>query len=179
MKKIFLALVIAVATISASAQTYVGGGVGFWRNSDDNHTNFNLKPEVGYKLSDKWALGVGVAYDYNYDDGVKVHEFSIDPYARWNFVSFGPVSLFLDMGFGIGTHKVKVGDNDSSDADVTWQMGVAPGVKVTLSKNIDFVAHCGFFGYRDNDNPAMSYGEKGFGLKLSGNDLRFGINYNF
>lgn len=179
MKKFFLTLLVAIATVSAGAQTYVGGGVGFWRNADDNHTNFNLKPEVGYNLSDKWAVGIGIGYDYNYKNDVKDHKFSVDPYARWSFVKFGPVGLFLDMGFGIGTHKTKVGDADASDADVTWQIGVAPGVKVSLCKNLDFIAHCGFFGYRDNDSEIMSYGEKGFGLKFSGNDLNFGLRYNF
>lgn len=34
MKKILLIVAIAAASLTASAQTYVGGSVGFWRNSD-------------------------------------------------------------------------------------------------------------------------------------------------
>lgn len=193
MKKVFLILAIAAASISAKAQVYVGGGVGFWRNSSDNHTSVNLEPEVGYKLSDKWALGIGLGYEYHYVgyenfvignvkpkvDRYKALGFYINPYARWNCVSFGPVSFFLDMGIDIGTLKTNYDENDPDDINVAWQVGVQPGVKVALCKNLDFIAHCGFFGYRDNDNDEFAYGEKGFGLKLSSRDLVFGVNYNF
>ena len=48
MKKLFLTLAVAFASLAANAQLYVGGEVGAWRNSDDNKTDFNLKPEIGY-----------------------------------------------------------------------------------------------------------------------------------
>lgn len=38
MKKLFLSLIALLATVAASAQVYVGGEVGLWRNTDDNHT---------------------------------------------------------------------------------------------------------------------------------------------
>ena len=48
MKKLFLTLAVAFASLAANAQLYVGGEVGAWRNTDDNKTDFNLKPEIGY-----------------------------------------------------------------------------------------------------------------------------------
>ena len=42
MKKFVLSLMVALMGISASAQVYVGGEAGFWRNSDENQTNFNI-----------------------------------------------------------------------------------------------------------------------------------------
>lgn len=192
MKKVFLTVALAAASLAASAQVYVGGEVGFWRNTDANHTNFNIKPEIGYNLSDKWDLGIGIGFNHDYNgvgkfDGetllkAKTNSFEVDPYARWSFVKFGPVKLFLDMGFGINTYKVKgevMGHDVDGDAQVGWRVGVQPGVKVSLAKNVDFIAHMGFLGYQDADDDYSAYGENGFGFNFSGNNLNFGILYNF
>lgn len=198
MKKFFLMLLVAAFSLTAGAQVYLGGEVGLWRNSDDNHTAFKLKPEIGYNLSDKWALGIGIGYNHDYvgtgdvelpgfdaSGSVKVNGFSVTPYARYSFAKFGPVSLFLDGGFGINTYKVKVtgevGDHSASktsDAQTGWQIGIQPGVKVNLAKNIDFIARVGFLGYRDADDQYCQFGENGFGFDLS-NNLSFGLFYNF
>ena len=184
MKKFFLMIAVALISLTASAQVYVGGEVGVWRNPDANHTSLTINPEVGYQLSDKWDLGIGIGYNHNYLEGAKVNAFEVDPYARWSFAKFGPVSLFLDMTAGVSTYKTKFRDNDASDANTAWRIGVTPGVKVALAKNIDFVAHCGFLGYRDSDDAydggtLSPYGEDGFGFNVSGNSLTFGINYRF
>lgn len=184
MKKFFLMIAVALVSLTASAQVYVGGEVGVWRNSDANHTSLTINPEVGYQLSDKWDLGIGIDYSHNYSKGLKVNAFGVDPYARWSFAKFGPVSLFLDMTAGVSTYKTKFRDNDASDANTAWRVGVTPGVKVALAKNIDFVAHCGFLGYRDSDDAyeggtLSPYGEDGFGFNVNGNSLTFGINYRF
>lgn len=175
MKKFLLLLAVAMISIAANAQVYVGGEVGLWRNSDANRTTFGIQPEVGYNLSDKWALGISVGFQHLYQDGTSYNGMSVDPYARWSFVKFGPVSLFLDMGFGVASYK----SNDWDDSRTGWRIGVQPGVRVSLAKHIDFVAHAGFFGYREADDNFSPYGEQGFGFLVSGNDLSFGINYNF
>ena len=197
MKKLFLTLAVAFASLAANAQLYVGGEVGAWRNSDDNHTSFNLKPEIGYQLSDKWDLGIGIGFNHDYkgvgeaSDGTtlvknKVNSFEVNPYARWSFVKFGPVRMFLDITAGVGTSKRKhtvtvLGEEKtiSDDADVAWRVGVQPGVAVGLCKNLDFIAHVGFLGYRDADDNKCSYGENGFGFDLSSNNLNFGFVYKF
>ena len=175
MKKFLLSLAAVLFTITASAQVYVGGEVGFWRNFNDNHTSFTLKPEVGYNLSDKWALGIEVGYGHDYDQGLKLNGFTVSPYARFSYATFGPVTLFLDGGFGLNTYKVK----DADDSNIGWQIGIQPGVKVSLAKNIDFVAHMGFLGYRDADTGFCQFGEDGFGFDFSGQNLTFGLYYNF
>lgn len=199
MKKLFLTLAVAFASLAANAQLYVGGEVGAWRNSDANHTTFDLKPEIGYQLSDKWDLGVGIGFSHDYEgkgedsDGntmlkVKTNSFEINPYARWSFVKFGPVRMFLDITGGVSTYKVKntyrnplTGESTtkSGDAQVGWRIGVEPGIAVGLCKNLDFIAHVGFLGYRDADDDKCSYGETGFGFDISSNNLNFGFVYKF
>lgn len=107
MKKFLFTLAAAVVAVTASAQVYLGGEVGFWRNYDQNHTNFNITPEVGYNLDENWAIGTTLGYDYQYLDGIKVNSFVVAPYARYTFVKFDNVSLFLDGGFGFATSKAK------------------------------------------------------------------------
>lgn len=203
MKKLFLTVAVAAVALAANAQVYVGGELGFWRSTDKNHTSLAIKPEVGYQLSDKWDLGIGIGYNYDYVgkgkiDGstvskVKVNSFEVDPYARWSFAKFGPVRLFLDMGFGVNTYKTKydvlvsgaenIGAGKyvsmTSDAQVGWRVGVQPGIAVGLTKNIDFIAHVGFLGYQDADDDYCAYGEQGFGFNLSSNNLNFGFVYKF
>lgn len=76
-----------------------------------------------------------------------------------------------------------------------WQIGIKPGVKVSLSKKVDFIASMGFLGYRDNDDVKVTgigdlddfvedaipsvYGEKGFGFDFKTSNLKFGLIYNF
>lgn len=184
MKKLFLTLIVALVSLTASAQVYVGGEVGLWRNTDDNFTNFTLAPEVGYNLSDKWAIGVGIGYEHNYSnpghigdgDYGKFNSIIANPYARWSFVKFGPVSLMLDMGFGIGAIK----DKEADESYTAWNIGVKPGVKVSLAKNIDFIAHFGFLGYKDADDELdLGTYAKGFGFRVDATSLNFGLNFNF
>ena len=64
MRKLFLLVVIVMAAITASAQEgiYLGGGISLWRNNDVDKTSFSITPDVGYNLSEKWAVGVELAY---------------------------------------------------------------------------------------------------------------------
>lgn len=194
MKNLFLSLIVAVCSLAASAQAYVGGQVGLWRNTDANHTSFTLAPELGYKLSNQWDLGLSIGFAHEYYKGVKLNGFEVDPYVRYTVAKAGPVSFFIDGGFGFATAKAKKGDR-KSDSYNMWQIGIKPGVKVSLSKKVDFIASMGFLGYRDNDDVKVTgidaiddifedaspsvYGEKGFGFDFSTSNLKFGLIYNF
>lgn len=192
MKKLFLSLIVAVCSLAASAQAYVGGKVGLWRNTDANHTSFNLAPELGYKLSDQWDLGLSIGFAHEYYEGLKLNGFEVDPYVRYTVAKAGPVSFFIDGGFGFATAKAKRLEERSFNQ---WQIGIKPGVKVSLSKKVDFIASMGFLGYRDNDDVKVTgigdlddfvedaipsvYGEKGFGFDFKTSNLKFGLIYNF
>lgn len=187
MKKLFLSLVALLATVAASAQVYVGGEVGLWRNTEDNHTSFTVAPQVGYNINDKWAVGLEFAYTHEYLNGLKANAAGVAPYARYTVAKAGPVSFLLDGGVGFATCKYKY-DKHESDSYNAWQIGISPAVKVSLTKKVDFIASLGFLGYRDNDDSsdfdgdkvaAPAFGEKGFGFSFSSNDLKFGVVYNF
>lgn len=46
------------------AQVYVGGGIGFTRTTEalNKSTIFRLMPEAGYRINDRWAIGLSPAY---------------------------------------------------------------------------------------------------------------------
>ena len=63
MKKMLVLLVVVMAALSAHAQEmYLGGGISLWRNTDLDKTSFSITPDVGYELSEQWALGIELAY---------------------------------------------------------------------------------------------------------------------
>lgn len=175
MKKIFALVAFAAATMTASAQVYVGGSLGLWRDWDKNETQLEIAPEVGYKLSDKWEIGTGVGYGYKYNDGVKIHAFTLAPYARWTYAKFDRVSLFLQPSAEWGMAKIQ----DFGDAQNFWAVGVKPGLAVELTDKLNFVAHVGFLGYRDSEDGFQYWSNRGIGFKLDGNALQFGLSYNF
>ena len=177
MRKLFTLAVLAVVTMTASAQLYLGGGIGTWRNTDENSTSVKIVPEVGYQLDSKWAIGTQVGYVYNYVKGTKLNAMVVNPYARYTFAKLGKVNLFLDGGFGFATYKIK--GNDSSDN--AWEVGIKPGLSVNLTEKLSFVSHVGFFGYRDADDSVIEdvFGEKGFGFDLNASQITFGLLWNF
>ena len=144
MKKIMMIAAMMVATLSANAQAYVGGGIGFQTTSN----------------------GVDVS--------VKTDVFSINPYARYTFVKFEKVNLFVDGGVGY-THT-KAGDAKNNQ----FAIGLMPGVAVNLNEKLSFVAHVGFLGYKyDKDDYEGAKAANTFGLDLDGTNLSFGLYYNF
>ena len=65
MKKLLLAAAFVVASLSANAQVYLGGGVSFHSEDPgegDTKTTINLIPELGYKLDDKLSIGAFVIF---------------------------------------------------------------------------------------------------------------------
>lgn len=177
MRKLFLLVVIVMAAISASAQDgiYLGGGISLWRNNDVDKTSFSITPDVGYNLSEKWAVGVELAYAHNgYDDEheVSTNAFALAPYARYSFYENKIVRLFLDMGFGFSTYKAKHADSVNG-----FEIGVKPGLAVKLNDNFSFITKVGFAGYRDDYYRNMS--GNGFGVALDGENISIGIDYEF
>lgn len=180
MKKLFSLIAVAFVAMSVNAQVYVGGSLGInaWSSQknagDRSETTFSILPEVGYNLNDEWAVGTVIGYvsdKWTGVNGISESAFTFNPYARYTYLKAGKVSLFVDGGVDFTT---------ASKAD--WNelaIGLKPGVAVSLSDNISFVSHLGFIGYDvynpDGDDNNISK----FGLDLSGNNLTFGLYFNF
>ena len=182
MKKIFAIALVAMMGLTANAQVYVGGSIGFASESYDGNseTVWSIMPEIGYNLNEDWAIGVVVGYGEAKDkekvNGVtitdKVKTFTISPYARYTAVKLDKVNIFIDGGFGY--QNVKWGDVK----DNIWQFGVKPGVSINLNDKLSFVSHFGFLGYKNEKLKGDDESTKSFGFNL-GSEVSFGMYYNF
>ena len=174
MKKFLMTLVAAFAVaMSANAQVYVGGGFGIHGvdNGGSTITTYKFIPEVGYNFNDDWAAGIALGWEGANKRNTKT--LGVKPYVRYTFFHTKYVNLFVDGGLGY-THTY----NNGNDADL-WSVGAYPGVTVNLSKKLSFVTHFGFLGWQQNkDNNTSSKSSK-YGVDLDGNNLTFGLYFNF
>ena len=180
MKKIFAIALVAMMTMTANAQVYVGGGVGFATASNDGNTATNLKfiPEIGYNLNEDWAIGIALGYAQNETkvngNETKVKSFQVSPYARYTFARFDKVNLFIDGGVGF-----QQDDADGLKTN-TFTVGLTPGLAVNLNDKLSFVTHFGFLGYTNTKlDVDGAKATNAVGFDLDGSSLSFGVYYNF
>lgn len=169
---------VAMAT-TMNAQWYVGGGIGVATSSYDGNstTVWSILPEVGYNLNDKWAVGTVIGYGETRAkvSGVreKVKTFQVNPYVRYTFVKFDKVNLFVDGSVGY-QHENFAGTKTN-----TFGIGLKPGLAVNLNDKLSFVAHVGFLGYENEKVKGDDKSTNTFGFDLNGNNVDFGLYYNF
>ena len=181
MKKIMMTLAAALVAVSMSAQVFVGGEIGIasQKNFGDAETTYKFIPEVGYNLNDEWAVGVKIGYQkgiadndgsanmLNEEFGYNLNEkFTVSPYARYTFINSNLLNVFVDGGLDFASVK--------DDDDNYFNIGLRPGVALKLNDNLSFVSHFGFIGYKSHGSDHNKVG-----LDLNGNELTFGLYYNF
>lgn len=174
MKKLVMMAVMAIVAVSASAQVYVGGSLGYSNvdeeGKDDALNTFTLAPEVGYNLGDEWAIGTTLNFGYSKQGDASATTIGIAPYVRYNFARIDKVRFFIDGTVEFQSYKPK-----EVDAMNSWGIGVRPGVAFDLNDKVSLIAHVGNFGYADTHKVN---GKKTFGLNLD-NNLSLGFYYNF
>ncbi len=176
-----MTLVATAMAVSMNAQVYVGGSVGVGSvkyGSQDAETTYKFVPEIGYNLTDEWALGVAFGYQKgacslgngNYGQDVDTELLQINPYVRYTAVKSKLVNVFVDGGVGIGSYK---------DLGTQFQLGLRPGLAVNLNENISFVAHVGFIGFESFSPKGDGDSSNTVGVDLDGNNVTFGLYFNF
>ena len=181
MKKILMTMAAAFVAVTMSAQVYLGGSIGVASVKDSNadaETLFKIVPEVGYNINAAWAVGVSLGYQKGtcdlmsdfFDAGTQ-EIFQINPYVRYTFINSKLINVFVDGGVDFSSYK---------DAGTGLNFGFKPGVAVNLSDNLSFVAHVGFIGYKSYNPKADGLDTRNkVGVDLNGNNLLFGLYYNF
>lgn len=177
MKKFFMSLAVALVSVCASAQVYVGGTAGISSNKmagEDSKVAYKFIPEIGYQFNKQWSAGI----EFGLQKGAPCEisgvgnstTYEVAPYVRYNFLNAKMFNFFLEGTVGYG-RVTKV------DTDI-FEIGIKPGVALNLSNNFSLVSKVGFLGYR-----GMSYNGGGtsssFGLDLDGNNIQFGVIYKF
>lgn len=183
MKKFLIMAIMAIMTLGVSAQEskwYAGGQLTFGRTTTQisgvslKSTQIAVLPEIGYNVTDNFALGAILGVDYRKAGDSKLTTFQINPYARATYFKSNMVDLFIDGGVGFGIGRA------NGHTAVTYQIGLRPGVALNLSEKFSLVAHVGFLGYQGGNRPAKHNGApENWGLDLNTNNLMFGFYYRF
>ena len=120
MKKVFLAVLFAgITAVSANAQLFVGGSIGF-DFSADKHTqgtkvtnedldiSFDFSPKVGYYLSSNFGVGVithfGMGFTNDRDNNPTKYstiQWGFGPFMRYTVLSRGDFSMLVEGGAGV------------------------------------------------------------------------------
>ena len=185
MKKLLFIMVALCMATTIDAQVYVGGGIGFTRTTEalNKSTIFRLMPEAGYRINDRWAIGLSLGYANSknstevsgMESELKLTQYNFNPYARYTFAKLDKVGLFVDGGVEYIHRDIK-GSYDTN----AWNIGLRPGISFTVNDKISLVAHVGFLGYRTQKSDFEgAIATNTFTADIDGNDLSFSVYYNF
>ena len=168
-KKFAIALfALASMAFSANAQLYVGGTLGLVNNNSkevdkDNKTELNpsvtglsLSPEVGFFLSDNFAVGLYINSSFGFVNNraetpvkVRTTSFGLAPYARWYAVKGEKLGLFLEgqLGWSLETGKTISGDvTVASPKTNIFGVTIVPGISYDVTENVQLQMHINALG---------------------------------
>lgn len=210
MRKWIITLGVAALTTIAHAQTkgFISGqaSISSTGSLDDRAKNFTgvFGPSVGFNLSDRIAVGLGLdiigsAYT-NVTESVgsitdtdrKTHSVNIAPFVRYmkkvdeNFSFFGQLSV--GVGFGKSTEEyVTSGNGTSSTTKLgsdqnSFRTAIGPGVQYTFAPHWAITANWGALEYESRTSApdaedAEDHTQNSFGLALNADALTFGLNW--
>ena len=156
MKKIILTALVAVASLSANAQVWLGGSLGFnydkqsvKHGGSSSNTTFSIAPEIGYSLNDKWDLALALNESLiSVKDGDTMNSFTINPYARYTYYTTGKVGFFVDLGFSVGTTNLAYDDGVIFTGVIkieweTWEVPIENAVPM-IKEALDMTGLTGF-----------------------------------
>jgi long-subunit fatty acid transport protein len=173
MKKIFAVALVAMMALTANAQVYVGGSLGYNSSKESSEASsentITFAPEIGYNLSDKWSIGLGINFASSERNDFTTTSMGVDVYGRYNYLTTGIATLFVEGGVGFTAYN--------HDGGNTFSIGVRPGISVALSEKLSLVAKTGVLGYSKNSDKA--HGGSSFGISVDNSDLSLGLFYNF
>lgn len=176
MKKIILSAIVALSALAADAQVWGGGTIGFGVKDNDaadkTELSYEIGPEIGYSINEKWDIAIALkAQVVNNAGGVSgkdVNNYTVNPYVRYTFANSGIASFFVEGTLSFSSNKMS-----GSDAVTGFGIGVRPGVKFAISDKVFLVSKLGYLGYQ-----SQKYAFKAFGFNAN-NSISLGMFYNF
>lgn len=147
MKKL---LVIAIAILGFSlngfCQLYIGGSASAMGGK--SYVEASILPEVGFQITDKWAVGGQAGFTLN---GYKDYDY-MEAEASWNVGAFGVLAPFA---------RFTVWDNQKVFVDLkavasfefadylgSCQIGIVPAIRFRVGEKFDIAANLGLLGVK-------------------------------
>jgi hypothetical protein len=167
MKKFAYVLLFSfISVVSVQAQYFAGGSfnlsttggnieTGNTTTDKQSTASFEIKPEVGYFLSEDLAVGLGVGFSSSRtktpgDPEVieRTTGFSIEPFTRYHIGISDKLSLFGQgqLGFSTSINKEEAGSTTTDGPrSNTIRIAVFPGVSFDLNEKVALEAFIGGF----------------------------------
>ncbi|MCW8311702.1 outer membrane beta-barrel protein [Sphingobacterium thalpophilum] len=195
MKKVLLTLTaVAGLTIAANAQTekgkiMVGGQVGFEtskvKDTDYKNNSFSINPTVGYFVSDNWAVGTGIGYNWSKNESdkensVKVDAFQVAPFVR-KYSANGPLRFFaqLSVPMSWGKNTVEKANVESESKFENYGVELAPGLAYFPTNKIGIELKVRGLYYNYNKNKTADISTNTFGLDANSLAPTLGVQFHF
>ncbi|MCQ2236374.1 MAG: hypothetical protein MJZ18_05160 [Bacteroidales bacterium] len=153
---LFYLSILAISTISAFAQTQLGGTLSFFHTDRPALTSYSISPDVGFSLNPKWVLGLQLDIIREEEGTNKNHDFSVSPYVRYNAAEVGPLKLFAEGRISYLHSVYKSKDSDFSTIINDVRIQLRPGIIYPLCERLDFIAHLGSLAY-STDSKSLSF----------------------
>ena len=192
MKKIFMTLAAAIIAVSANAQIWAGGELGFTSehlNGVGTETVVTVRPEVGYSINEDFDIAVSLGFSHSSDKLNKnlagntkffANTFEVNPYVRYKFFKAGNFFAFVDGGVGYAaTHySARMNGQKFSKNENMVGVSIVPGIAYSVSNKVTLVSHLGEGLYYSHQWMKDYYHVNSFGCRLF-NGITFGAYYNF
>lgn len=193
--------IAVLGAVSANAQWYVGGSVGFGISNDEADADgletektigFSLIPEIGYSVNEKLDAGISLGFstaktdNVGYADGVesKTNSWEVAPYVRYSVVEFGKFSILAKGSIFVNGGKTEV--NNDENKFTAFGLNVKPVLAFNLSEKFSLLADLNFAGLefsRTDNKDRNTVTNFGFGIDTNNvantGDILIGFAYKF
>jgi hypothetical protein len=115
--------------LSSSSSTVTTDGIG---TTNNNATQFNIAPSIGYFFANNLAIGVGIDYTLNTSEDRLDSDLLFGPFVRY-YIPFGDdKALFFEADFGYGNTADRVENNGVERQALTqvFAGGIGPGFTI-------------------------------------------------
>ncbi|NQD70092.1 porin family protein [Sphingobacterium shayense] len=197
MKKLLLTLTaVAGLTMASKAQTeqgkfIVGGQVGFHsekvEDSEAKNTGFSINPTVGYFVSDNWAVGTAIGYNWSeqksgstVDIVTKNNAFNLAPFVR-NYIGEGSFKFFSQLSVPMqwGETEYKDGTDDYTNKFASYGVELAPGVAFFPTPKVGVELKVRGLYYNHYDGKDSQPNSNSFGLDANSLSPTLGVQFHF
>ena len=197
MKKLLFVLVFVTMAVASQAQLFVGGYLGFNRTGGNSEitivagsnttteasysprvSNFDIRPMVGYMMSDAIGFGVTVGYENTTTKGCTNTEnkefdakttdsgFGFAPFFRYVFGDFGKIKVYADAKLPLifGSRKsenIVNGKTVESKGPKLFEIGfnIVPSFSYQLNDHVSFNAELGLLSLGWNQKKVSTSNE--------------------
>ena len=133
MRNVLFTVALILATfVSANAQFYAGGSLGFESNSNSNpKSSVWFSPEIGYYITPKFDVGIdlGFAAEKQQND-METSSWSFLPYARYSFYQLGKFEVIAKGSAGFTYADTFTGKSTN------FRMNISPILACNLTEKI-------------------------------------------